>query len=139
KTSIRSNAKQYNLENRVLDTLVFDICHHPWRKQKRGLFDAIVTDPPYGVRAGAKTLGRKNVNKLATEPRMAVEEGVYAHLLPDYIPPTKPYEMSEVVADLLMFAVEYLTVGGRLVYWLPTVTEEYKIEDLPTHPCMELI
>lgn len=55
------------------------------------------------------------------------------------MPPTKPYEMSEVVADLLMFAVKNLTRGGRLVYWLPTVTEDYTIDDLPTHPCMELV
>lgn len=34
---------------------------------------------PYGVRAGAKTLGRKDVTKQATEPRMAVNEGVFAH------------------------------------------------------------
>ncbi|KAF9896212.1 hypothetical protein BX616_007909, partial [Lobosporangium transversale] len=59
--------------------------------------------------------------------------------LPDYVPPTKPYEMTEVVADLLMFAVKNLVRGGRLVYWLPTVTEDYAIDDLPTHPCMELI
>lgn len=47
--------------------------------------------------------------------------------------------MSEVVADLLMFAVKNLVHGGRLVYWLPTVTEDYTIDDLPTHPCMELV
>jgi len=119
-------------------------------------------------------LGRKDPAKQATEPRVAVDEGVYSHLyvamlqsvlfnavyslheiprlmlvslhslsspfsLPDYIPPTKPYEMSQVVADLLMFAVKNLVRGGRLVYWLPTVTEDYSIDDLPTHPCMELI
>ncbi|KAF9112204.1 hypothetical protein BGX27_003805 [Mortierella sp. AM989] len=139
KASIQSNSEQYNLKGRVLDALVFDVCHAPWRKVKGGMFDAIVTDPPYGVRAGAKTLGRKDPAKQATEPRLAVDEGVLAHLLPDYIPPTKPYEMSEVVADLLMFSVKNLVRGGRLVYWLPTVTEDYTIDDLPTHPCMELV
>ncbi|KAF9162886.1 hypothetical protein DFQ26_003129 [Actinomortierella ambigua] len=138
KTSIRSNAQQYNVEGRVMDALVFDVCHSPWRNIKSGIFDAIVTDPPYGVRAGAKTLGRKDPLKQATEPKM-LEDGEYSHTKTDYIPPTKPYEMSEVVADLLMFAVKNLVVGGRLVYWLPTVTEEYSIDDLPTHPSMELI
>jgi hypothetical protein len=33
-----------------------------------------------GGGAGAKTLGRKDATKQATEPRMAVNEGVYAHL-----------------------------------------------------------
>ncbi|KAF9900717.1 hypothetical protein BX616_002520, partial [Lobosporangium transversale] len=80
KASIYSNCEQYNLKGRVLDALVFDVCHAPWRRINGGIFDAIVTDPPYGVRAGAKTLGRKDPAKQATEPRMAVEEGVLAHL-----------------------------------------------------------
>ena len=42
----------------------------------------------------------------------------------DYYPPTKPYEMSEVVSDLLNFAAKHLRIGGRLVYWLPTVVDE---------------
>lgn len=35
---------------------------------------------PYGVRAGAKTLGRKDPTKQATRPRVNPEEGVFAHL-----------------------------------------------------------
>jgi hypothetical protein len=42
----------------------------------------------------------------------------------DYYPPTKPYEMSEVLSDLLEFAARFLVLGGRLVYWLPTVVDE---------------
>ncbi|KAF9580410.1 hypothetical protein BGW38_002963, partial [Lunasporangiospora selenospora] len=80
KASIQSNCEQYQVKDRVMDALVFDVCHAPWRTFKKGLFDAIVTDPPYGVRAGAKTLGRKDPAKQAMEPRMAVEEGVQAHL-----------------------------------------------------------
>ncbi|CAG8794049.1 8092_t:CDS:2, partial [Racocetra fulgida] len=33
---------QYNLSDKVLDSLVFDIRHHPWRENL--WFDAIVTD-----------------------------------------------------------------------------------------------
>jgi hypothetical protein len=44
KASIQSNSEQYNLKGRVLDALVFDVCHSPWRTFKEGLFDAIVTD-----------------------------------------------------------------------------------------------
>ena len=40
--SIKSNIKQYQLQDRVLDNLVFDIVHHPWREGT--LFDAIITD-----------------------------------------------------------------------------------------------
>ena len=40
--SINSNVEQYHLQGKVLDTFVFDICHHPWRDNL--WFDAIVTD-----------------------------------------------------------------------------------------------
>ncbi|CAG8666166.1 7388_t:CDS:10, partial [Cetraspora pellucida] len=115
--SIKSNVDQYNLSDKVLDTLVFDIRHHPWRENL--WFDAIVTDPPYGVRAGAKTLGRKDPTK-----RSRIVNGVPAHKRENYYPPTKPYEMSEVLIDLLEFAARYLVVGGRLVYWLPTIVDD---------------
>jgi tRNA (guanine10-N2)-methyltransferase len=56
-SSIRDNAKQYGVSNRLVDVASFDMNQHPFRRGE--LFDAIVTDPPYGVRAGAKRLGRK--------------------------------------------------------------------------------
>jgi len=73
--SIKSNVEQYNLRGKVLDTLVFDICHHPWRDNL--WFDAIVTDPPYGVRAGAKTLGRKNSSRRPLTTKLI--DGIPAH------------------------------------------------------------
>ncbi|CAO3697615.1 unnamed protein product [Rhizopus stolonifer] len=133
KAGIQSNVEQYNLQGRVLDTLVFDVCHSPWRSHE--WIDAIVTDPPYGVRAGAKTLGRNDGKELA----MRSYEGVLMHTREDYYPPTKPYEMSEVLDDLLRFSAQHLVLGGRLVYWLPTVVDEYSITDLPEHPCMTLV
>ncbi|RHZ87310.1 hypothetical protein Glove_37g81 [Diversispora epigaea] len=133
--SIKSNIEQYNLHGKVLDTLVFDICHHPWRENL--WFDAIVTDPPYGVRAGAKKLGRKNPTKKSQVPKSI--DGIPAHKREDYYPPTKPYEMSEVLVDLLEFAARYLVIGGRLVYWLPTIVDEYTSTDIPEHPCMKFI
>ncbi|KAI9495073.1 S-adenosyl-L-methionine-dependent methyltransferase [Zychaea mexicana] len=135
KSSVRSNIEQYSLQGRVLDSLVFDVCHHPWRT--KAWLDAIVTDPPYGVRAGAKRLGRKEDSKKTLQ--MRTYEGVPMHTREDYYPPTKPYEMSEVLADLLNFAAEHLRVGGRLVYWLPTVVDEYSSADIPQHPSMTLI
>uniref|UniRef100_A0A7S0I4R7 Uncharacterized protein n=1 Tax=Hanusia phi TaxID=3032 RepID=A0A7S0I4R7_9CRYP len=39
---------------------------------------------------------------------------------------------------MLNFAANYLCVGGRLVYWLPTTTS-YNVDDLPQHPCMSLM
>ncbi|KAI9313806.1 hypothetical protein BX666DRAFT_2140306, partial [Dichotomocladium elegans] len=128
---VKANVEQYQLQGRVLDSLVFDVCHHPWRVKE--WLDAIVT-APYGVRAGAKTLGRKENSKLPLAMRSY--EGQPMHTREDYYPPTKPYEMSEVISDLLNFAAEHLRIGGRLVYWLPTVTEEYESTDIPQHPSM---
>ena len=51
---IIKNAFQYKLESYLLDTVVFDITRHPWTDKL--LFDAIITDPPYGLRAGAKRI-----------------------------------------------------------------------------------
>ncbi|RUS29995.1 DHS-like NAD/FAD-binding domain-containing protein [Jimgerdemannia flammicorona] len=150
-SSIKSNVEQYNLRDKVLDTLVFDVCHNPWRKGT--WFDAIVT-APYGVRAGAKKLGRKSTSKLPQEMRIYEGEPMHlcagsspcrlriiynSHRRTDYYPPTKPYEMSEVLVDLLEFAVQHLNIGGRLVYWLPTVTDEYSNSDVPQHPSMRLV
>lgn len=57
----------------------------------------------------------------------------------DHVPQCVAYVVSDVMRDLLMFAAQRLRVGGRLVYWLPTMTQQYKDEDLPLHPCLEII
>ncbi|KAF8806675.1 tRNA guanosine-2'-O-methyltransferase [Phlegmacium glaucopus] len=133
-------ATQYGVASRLVDLSVFDLTHHPWRCG--GLFDAIVTDPPYGVRAGAKRLGRK---KQLTEVQ---KELMLKHRLSSpsqdeqpYIPPTKPYELSQLVTDLVLFARYLLKPGGRLVFFLPTVTDEYEEIDIHTMLCegMEVI
>ncbi|KAJ1562578.1 hypothetical protein HK096_007529, partial [Nowakowskiella sp. JEL0078] len=54
-------------------------------------------------------------------------------------PQTIPYEMHQVLLDLLNFSAVYLIPGGRLVYWLPTVTDEYTPDDVPIHPHLKLI
>lgn len=58
-----------------------------------------------------------------------------------YIPATKPYELSELVNDLVLLARYLLKPGGRLVFFLPTVTEEYQEVDIDDMICdgMEVI
>jgi tRNA (guanine10-N2)-methyltransferase len=70
--------------------------------------DAIVTDPPYGVRAGA----RKSVHL----PYKARVPGR------DHFPHTDPYTLAECLADLLESAARLLRLGGRLVYFLPVTS-----------------
>jgi hypothetical protein len=45
----------------------------------------------------------------------------------------------DVLSDLLDFSARNLVVGGRLVYWLPTLNEQYKPSDVPQHPCLRLV
>ncbi|KAI8825690.1 S-adenosyl-L-methionine-dependent methyltransferase [Fimicolochytrium jonesii] len=156
--SIRSNVEQYKLGGRVLDTVVADIAHHPWRATQ--LWDAIVCDvgfvtvpaatlrslptnfflvrqPPYGVRAGAKKLGF-NAN---AKPPPGVDGPLPALKKNGELryPSTIPYEMHDVIVDLIDFAAVHLVPGGRLVYWLPTIVDEYSPDDLPLHPQFKLV
>ena len=110
---VQSNIEQYQLEKYVLDCVVCDVAHHPWRDI--AWLDAIVTDPPYGIRAGAKKIGMTD----DCGPRQPVDENTVTRM-----PNTVNYCMVEVINDLVNFAAKFLKVGGRLVFWLPTVTEE---------------
>lgn len=53
--------------------------------------------------------------------------------------PTKPYELSELASDLVLLARYLLKPGGRLVFFLPTVTEEYQEVDIPICAGMEVV
>ena len=57
------------------------------------------------------------------------------------MPPTKPYELSALAVDLVLLARYMLKPGGRLVFFLPTVTDEYAELDVQTMLCegMELV
>lgn len=55
------------------------------------------------------------------------------------IPSTIDYDMTKAVIDLIEFAAIHLVPGGRLVFWLPTVTEEYTDLDIPAHPDLFLV
>lgn len=57
------------------------------------------------------------------------------------MPPTKPYELSSLAVDLVLLARYMLKPGGRLVFFLPTVTDEYEELDVKAMLCegMEVI
>ncbi|XP_065844049.1 tRNA (guanine(10)-N2)-methyltransferase homolog [Oscarella lobularis] len=120
--------KQYGLEARYVDVLTADAARPAWT-QRSPLFDAIVTDPPYGVREGSKKIGSKKsqINTVADEYKA------------DHIPAVTPYRLSEVLSDLLELANNTLTVGGRLVYWLPVSRADYEPSLIPVHPGLKLI
>ena len=56
----------------------------------------------------------------------------------DHFAQTKPYEVSDVMADLLDVAARSLVMNGRLVYVIPSMLDfDFKV-DLPRHPCLEI-
>eukprot|EP00842_Homolaphlyctis_polyrhiza_P002358 jgi/Hompol1/3122/HPOL_003125-RA len=127
--NVDSNVKQYKLESRVLDSIICDIANHSWRDGE--WWDAIVCDPPYGVRAGAKRIA----SNPDTKPTFSA---IKANGEPRY-PQTIVYEMEDVIVDLVSFAASHLVPGGRLVFWLPTMNEQYEPQDIPTHSRLVLI
>jgi len=128
--NILSNFEQYQLEPYLLDLIRFDNAKNDVIRTLP-FFDAIITDPPYGVRAGAKKVGVKNPNvKILKDDELP--EGWEPHYSQ-----TVPYSVPEVMSDLLDFSARNLVLGGFLVYWFPT-TSEYKPDDIPVHPCLEL-
>lgn len=54
----------------------------------------------------------------------------------DHIAQTKPYPVSDVMADLMDVAARVLKVGGYLVYIIPSMTDFDPESDLPRHPCL---
>ncbi|TIB77546.1 hypothetical protein E3Q23_01315 [Wallemia mellicola] len=118
-------AKDYGVLDKFLDLFTADVTRIGWRLG--GTLNAIVTDPPYGVRAGAKRIGLKEGAK---------SKESYSNQL---IPPVQDYDLSHLAADLVVMSAYLLKKGGRLVYFLPTVNEEYKETDVPTCQGMRII
>jgi tRNA (guanine10-N2)-methyltransferase len=69
-----------------------------------GVFDVILTDPPYGVRAGAKKVAQKTLHQVIDRD--------------SYYPQMLGYEPNEVNRDLLELSSRMLIDGGVLVFLL---------------------
>ncbi|CAK6954339.1 tRNA (guanine(10)-N2)-methyltransferase homolog isoform X1 [Scomber scombrus] len=125
--NIRANLRQYGTEKTYLDVMVSDASKAVWRNA--ALFDAIITDPPYGIRESTRRTGsHKDNNK--------PPDGVYTD---SHVPVSQSYHLSDIFTDLLNFSAHHLVIGGRLVYWLPIYRPEYCEEMIPLHPCLRLI
>lgn len=129
--SIFTNVKQYGLNGLVLDCLVFDMANHPFSDRLK--LSAIVTDPPYGVRAGAKKLG-------AASPKDS--KPIPQEFRPITYPTTQPYAIDELTRDLFTFACEHLLPNGRLVFWYPVDEEgrdNFNLESVVKHEKLKFI
>ncbi|XP_051920724.1 tRNA (guanine(10)-N2)-methyltransferase homolog isoform X1 [Hippocampus zosterae] len=125
--NIRANLRQYGTEKLYVDVMVSDASKPVWRETV--LFDAIITDPPYGIRESTRRTGsHKETTKCV--------DGVYAE---SHVAVSQSYHLSEILTDMLNFSAHRLVMGGRLVYWLPVYRPEYCEEMVPLHPCLRLI
>ena len=98
----------------------------------RCFFDAIIADPPYGIRAGARKTGLKDESRPPILPEHRAS----------HVPQTRKYDGAEVIEDLLNAAAILLKPRGRLVYLHPLKTalwNEQRDAALPTHPNLKLL
>ncbi|XP_078434206.1 tRNA modification 11 protein isoform X2 [Wolffia australiana] len=132
--NIWSNFQQYGLHSPV-GLLRADNNLPPWRPGLGEVFDAIICDPPYGVRAGGRKSGGRKLLKGTVQPYTVPEDKKG-----DHIPSTAPYSLVECVHDLLDLAAKMLVVGGRLVFFFPVVRDEVLGQpNYPQHPCFAMV
>jgi tRNA (guanine10-N2)-methyltransferase len=127
--NIYSNFSQFQLPRPEVIRSDNAIYHRHFRSSEPWV-DTIITDPPYGIRAGARKSGSR-----LDQPRPVLEENRH-----DHIAQTRPYNVADVMADLLDVAARVLVMGGRLVYVIPSFASDFDIsKDLPQHDCLELV
>lgn len=119
---IAANFQQYSLEG-PLGLLRMDVLNSAVRVSKAGWFDAVVCDPPYGIKEGM---------------RVFREDSIAPGLEQNHFQGTERIRFVDFLHGVLEFAADVLVWGGKLVYWLPT-TPEYTPEDVPTHPGLRLL
>jgi tRNA (guanine10-N2)-methyltransferase len=127
--NIVSNFRQFNLPRPELIRSDNALYHRHFHRSAVPIYDAIICDPPYGIRAGARKSGSR-----LDEPRPVEEDRRHSH-----IAQTKPYAVSDVMADLLDVAARTLVMGGRLVYIIPSMSDFDASTDLPRHDCLSLM
>ncbi|KAF2764646.1 tRNA guanosine-2'-O-methyltransferase [Teratosphaeria nubilosa] len=112
--NVAANFDQYGTSACYIGSFAADITNTPVRDGR--ILDAIICDPPYGVREGLKVLGSTRV---ALQEVVYLADGTPAHLQPNYVAPKKPYSFLRMMDDILDFAYERLVDGGRLCMWVP--------------------
>ena len=99
---------------KITINLVIDNNINPWRTIDDGWFDAIITDPPYGV--------REKCEKIGTSKKFDDWIDFDGTHFPDKV----AYNLNDVFADLMKFSNKHLRLGGKLVFWYPVSREELK-------------
>ena len=119
---IKTNFTNSGFEERFIDIFVNDAADDVWKSNL--FFSSIVTDPPYGIRERIRTVN--DDIKLTCD---------------DSVPNMKPQSVIEMFASLITFAAKHLDLNGRLVFWMPTLTDRSNFDPekhVPKHPVMKL-
>ncbi|KAJ3446060.1 tRNA (guanine(10)-n2)-methyltransferase [Anaeramoeba flamelloides] len=125
---MRLNWEQYNIADKPLEIILMDLTNNNWNSRIK--FDAIICDPPYGIREGSKQLGSKKTNQGQSKEIKGS--------LKYRIPSKKQVGVGELIQYLILFAAKFLNIGSRLCYWLPSRVG-FKKENIPTHVCFKII
>lgn len=122
--NIGANFDQYELEAPV-GLLRADFAEERACWRRVAFLDAVVCDPPYGVRASSKRLADDYLHSAWAESS-------------DFIPRRQRLETMDLLERLLTFAADVLVVGGRLVCFVP-VTADMRESPVPRHPAFKHI
>ncbi len=101
----------------------------------RPVFDAIVCDPPYGVRAQSKKAGIRESRKEKTQKVVAEVVAEEQQEPQPYYSQKEHFDFVELHDHLLDVASTLLVKGGRLVFLFHT-DDSHSVEKntFPTHP-----
>lgn len=129
--TVRHSLSEYGLGHLYGDVLLHDAARSPWRTfdsgSEHGIFDAIITDPPYGIRESCTRVGTRRPDVPDTTQ------------FEQHYPEQTAYHLDDVFTDLLYFSAQTLIPGGRLVYWIPVYRPEYTDDVIPRHPSLRLV
>uniref|UniRef100_A0A915Q724 tRNA (guanine(10)-N(2))-methyltransferase TRMT11 n=1 Tax=Setaria digitata TaxID=48799 RepID=A0A915Q724_9BILA len=123
KESVAANFQQYGIDVYFMGLVIADASQHQlWHPGSHfntaPVFDAIITDPPYGVREKGQKVGIKGKKE-----SWIVSD---THHVNHYPEKTK-YSISATFLDLINLASKLLVVGGRLLFWFPVFDDELVI------------
>ncbi|CAI2370842.1 unnamed protein product [Moneuplotes crassus] len=125
-----ANFKYYGLPKPCI--VAMDISYPTMLLKK---FDAIVCDPPYGVKAGSKKTQPNDVASVKESKWKINNEttlGIFTK--------KESYGINQIYHKLLKIASFLLKKGGKLVFLFHTDIEyPPEVNEYPTHPCFELV
>lgn len=133
--SVRGNFAQYGLLDFWGGFFAADLTNTPL--VRRRWLDAILCDPPYGVREGLRVLGARRPERPGVAAVASSADKFWKS--PQYVPPKKPYSFLAMLDDILEFASQVLVDRGRISFWMPTANDEDRELGVPTHPCLEVV